>query len=98
MEYNEENVDKVAQKIVNDMDLDSIMAYVYDDLCATMWKDDAHFIELLEMYGIDEEDFVDSKKLSQEEESQIRGGHHTKYQIKEGFPNGNDVDFGTSME
>ena len=61
MEYNEENVDKVAQKIVNDMDLDSIMAYVYDDLCATMWKDDAHFIELLEMYGINEEDFVDSK-------------------------------------
>tara|TARA_Y100000593_G_scaffold41805_1_gene80149 strand:+ start:164 stop:406 length:243 start_codon:yes stop_codon:yes gene_type:complete len=80
MEYTDENIDKVAQKIVNDMDLDSIMAYVYDDLCGTMWKDDAHFIELLERYGISEEDFVDSKKLSEEEESQMRGEHHQKYQ------------------
>ena len=80
MEYTDENVDKVAQKIVNDMDLDSIMTYVYDDLVAVMWKDDAHFYELLDAYGIEEEDFVDSKKLSKEEESQMRGENHTKYQ------------------
>ena len=60
MKYTDENIDKVAQKIVDDMPLDELMGYVYDDLYAVMMKDDAHFIELLEMYGIDEEDFVDS--------------------------------------
>jgi len=79
MKYTDENIDKVAQKIVDDMPLDELMGYVYDDLCAVMWRDDAHFIELLEMYGIDEEDFVDSKKLSKEEEAQIRGEHGSKY-------------------
>ncbi len=57
MEYTDENVDKVAQKIVDDMPLDELMSYVYDDLVAVMWKDDAHFIELLEMYGISEGDY-----------------------------------------
>jgi len=80
MEYTDENIDKVAQKIVDDMALDELMSYVYDDLYSVMWKDDAHFLELLEMHGISEEDFVDSKKLSKEEESQIRGEHHQKYQ------------------
>ena len=79
MKYTEENVDKVAQKIVDDMPIDELMSYVYDDLYSVMWKDDAHFIELIEMYGIDEEDFVDSKKLSKEEESQMRGENHSKY-------------------
>ena len=58
MEYTDENIDKVAQKIVDDMPLDELMGYVYDDLSSAMMKDDAHFIELLEMYGIEEEDFA----------------------------------------
>jgi hypothetical protein len=61
------------------MPIDQLMSYVNDDLYSVMWKDDAHFIELIEMYGIDEEDFVDSKKLSKEEESQMRGENHSKY-------------------
>ena len=54
MEYTDENVDKVAQKIVDDMSIDNLMEFVYDDLVAVMWKDDAHFYELLEMYGIED--------------------------------------------
>ena len=80
MEYNEENIEKVAQHIVDDMSLDDLMRYVYDDLVELFWKSDAHFIETLEACGIKEEDFVDSKKLSPEEESQMRGEHHQKYQ------------------
>lgn len=56
MKYTDENIHKVAQKIVDDMPLDELMSHVYDDLVAVMWKDDAHFIELLEMYEISEED------------------------------------------
>jgi hypothetical protein len=43
MEYTEENVMAVAQKIVDDMDLDDLMNYVYDDLCAIMDKDEELF-------------------------------------------------------
>ena len=43
MEYTQENIDKVAQKIVDDMDLDDLMSYVYDDLCAIMDKDEELF-------------------------------------------------------
>jgi hypothetical protein len=43
MNYTEENVIKVAQKIVDDMGLDDLMAYVYDDLCAIMDKDEELF-------------------------------------------------------
>ena len=43
MEYTQENIDKVAQKIVDDMDLDDLMSYVYDDLCSIMDKDEELF-------------------------------------------------------
>lgn len=43
MEYTDENVELVAQKIVDDMDLDDLMNYVYDDLCAIMDKDEELF-------------------------------------------------------
>ena len=43
MEYTDENVMAVAQKIVDDMDLDDLMTYVYDDLCAIMDKDEELF-------------------------------------------------------
>ena len=43
MEYTQENIEKVAQKIVDDMDLDDLMSYVYDDLCAIMDKDEELF-------------------------------------------------------
>lgn len=43
MKYTEENIDKVAQKIVDDMDLDDLMSYVYDDLVAIMDKDEELF-------------------------------------------------------
>ena len=43
MEYTDENVIAVAQKIVDDMDLDDLMTYVYDDLCAIMDKDEELF-------------------------------------------------------
>lgn len=52
MEYTQENIDKVAQKIVDDMDLDDLMSYVYDDLCATMNKDE-------ELFHINVESFVE---------------------------------------
>ena len=44
MEYTEENVMKIAQKIVEEqMDMDDLMDYVYDDLCAIMGKDEDLF-------------------------------------------------------
>lgn len=43
MKYTEENVIAVAQKIVDDMDLDDLMSYVYDDLVAIMDKDEELF-------------------------------------------------------
>lgn len=43
MEYTDDNVMIVAQKIVDDMDLDDLMSYVYDDLCAVMDKDEELF-------------------------------------------------------
>jgi hypothetical protein len=43
MNYTDDNIMVVAQKIVNDMDLDDLMNYVYDDLCAIMDKDEELF-------------------------------------------------------
>ena len=43
MKYTDHNVELVAQKIVDDMDLDDLMSYVYDDLCAIMDKDEEMF-------------------------------------------------------
>jgi len=43
MNYTDENVMAVAQKIVDDMDLDDLMSYVYDDLVAIMDKDEELF-------------------------------------------------------
>ena len=52
MEYTEENIDKVAQKIVDEhMDLDDLISYVYDDLCAIMNKDEELFHINVENYG-----------------------------------------------
>ena len=43
MEYTDDNVSAVAQKIVDDMDLDDLISYVHDDLCAIMDKDEELF-------------------------------------------------------
>ena len=43
MNYTDENIMAVAQKIVDDMDLDDLMNYVYDDLVAIMDKDEELF-------------------------------------------------------
>ena len=43
MNYTEDNIMTVAQKIVDDMDLDDLMSYVYDDLVAIMDKDEELF-------------------------------------------------------
>jgi hypothetical protein len=54
MNYTDENVMAVAQKIVDDMDLDDLMAYVYDDLCSIMDKDEELFHCNLERFNLDE--------------------------------------------
>ena len=43
MEYTDENIMAVAQSIITAMDLDDLMTYVYDDLCAIMDKDEELF-------------------------------------------------------
>ena len=43
MNYTDDNIELVAQKIVDDMDLDDLMSYVYDDLVAIMDKDEELF-------------------------------------------------------
>ena len=54
MNYTDENVMAVAQKIVDDMDLDDLMSYVYDDLCAIMDKDEELFNCNVEHFNLDE--------------------------------------------
>ena len=54
MNYTDENVMVVAQKIVDDMGLDDLMSYVYDDLCAIMDKDEELFNCNVEDLGLDE--------------------------------------------
>ena len=43
MKYTDENVMALAHKIVDAMDLDDLMSYVYDDLCECMDKDEELF-------------------------------------------------------
>ena len=54
MNYTDDNVEKVAQKIVDDMDLDDLMSYVYDDLVATMDKDEELFHCNVEHFDMEE--------------------------------------------
>ena len=54
MNYTDENVMAVAQKMVDDMGLDDLMAYVYDDLCSIMDKDEELFHCNLEHLNLDE--------------------------------------------
>ena len=53
MEYTDENVIAVAQKIVDDMGLDDLMTYVYDDLCAIMDKDEELFHVNVEHFNLE---------------------------------------------
>ena len=54
MNYTDDNIEKVAQKIVDDMDLDDLMSYVYDDLVAIMNKDEELFHCNVENFNIEE--------------------------------------------
>ena len=54
MNYTDENVMVVAQKIVDDMDLDDLMSYVYDDLCAIMDKDEELFNSNVDHFEMNE--------------------------------------------
>jgi hypothetical protein len=54
MNYTDDNIEKVAQKIVDDMDLDDLMNYVYDDLVAIMDKDEELFHCNVEHSNIEE--------------------------------------------
>ena len=54
MNYTDDNIELVAQKIVDDMDLDDLMSYVYDDLVAIMDKDEELFHCNVENFNLDE--------------------------------------------
>jgi len=51
MNYTDDNIELVAQKIVDDMDIDDLMSYVYDDLVAIMDKDE-------ELFHVNVENFI----------------------------------------
>ena len=55
MNYTDDNIMTVAQKIVDDMDLDDLMSYVYDDLVAIMDKDQELFHCNVDHFQMDEE-------------------------------------------
>ena len=50
MEHNYENITKVANAIVNDMDADDLISYVYDDLVGLMLEDEELFKANCENY------------------------------------------------
>lgn len=52
MNYTDDNIELVAQKIVDAMDLDDLMHYVYDDLCDIMDKDE-------ELFHVNVENFIE---------------------------------------
>jgi hypothetical protein len=54
MNYTDDNIEKVAQKIVDDMDLKDLMHYVYDDLVAIMDKDEESFHCNVEHFDMEE--------------------------------------------
>lgn len=54
MNHTDENIMAVAQKIVDDMDLDDLMSYVYDDIVAIMDKDEELFHYNVENLNIEE--------------------------------------------
>jgi hypothetical protein len=54
MNYTDDNIELVAQKIVDDMSLDDLMSYVYDDLCAIMDKDEELFHINVENFGYED--------------------------------------------
>ena len=54
MNYTDENIIEVAQKIVDDMDLDDLISYVYDDLCAIMDKDEELFNSNVDHFNLNE--------------------------------------------
>ena len=51
MKYTEENIRALAQKIVNDMDLDDLKEIAYDDLCSSMRSDEESFNALVEIHN-----------------------------------------------
>lgn len=53
MNYTDDNIELVAQKIVDDMDLDDLMNYVYDDLVAIMDKDEELFYVNVEHFNVE---------------------------------------------
>lgn len=53
MNYTNDNIEKVAQKIVDDMELGDLMSYVHDDLVAIMGKDEELFHCNAESSGVD---------------------------------------------
>ena len=55
MNYTDDNIMTVAQKIVDDMDLDDLMSYVYDDLVAIMDKDEELFRCNVDSFQMEEE-------------------------------------------
>ena len=62
MNYTDENIELVAQKIVDDMHLDDLMNYVYDDLVAIMDKDEELFYVNVEHFNIERIESINEEK------------------------------------
>ena len=55
MNYTNDNIDRVAQKIVDDMDLGDLMNYVFEDLVAIMGGDQELFhCNVEQLDGVDD--------------------------------------------
>ena len=55
MKYTKENIEKVAEQIVDGLDLKDLCQYVYDDIYATMEKDEEMFYISAESLNLDVE-------------------------------------------
>ena len=55
MNYTDDNIMVVAQKIVDDMDLDDLMNYFYDELVDIIDKDEELFHSNVDHFQMEEE-------------------------------------------
>ena len=57
--YNDENCEKVARYVAEQMDIECLIQFVTEELCDRYNKDEAVFCDYVDNYDVREEDLCD---------------------------------------